>query len=125
MPYSIPPKFLPSGSKKVISSGSFISFFKQNTLTTILRLNWFPVVQVVTAVMWNKPDSLFSVPVWIIVLAVLAGLLLLALLIYLLYKVTHTQIAAAHTVRTVDIWFLCVTGGPHLHCFICLWSRLP
>nr|XP_046240798.1 integrin alpha-5-like isoform X2 [Scatophagus argus] len=57
MPYSIPPKFKPSGSKKVI-----------------------------TAVMWNKPDTLFSVPVWIIILAVLAGLLLLSLLIYLLYK---------------------------------------
>lgn len=57
MPYSIPPKFKPSGSKKVT-----------------------------TAVMWNKPDSLSSVPVWIIILAVLAGLLLLALLIYLLYK---------------------------------------
>ncbi|KAG7243026.1 hypothetical protein INR49_016792 [Caranx melampygus] len=41
---------------------------------------------VVTAVVWNKPDSLFLVPVWIIILAVLAGLLLLALLIYLLYK---------------------------------------
>nr|XP_020502996.1 integrin alpha-5-like [Labrus bergylta] len=57
MPYSIPPKSKPSGSKKVV-----------------------------TAVVWNKPDSLFYVPVWIIILAVLAGLLLLALLIYLLYK---------------------------------------
>lgn len=46
------------------------------------------VVQVVTAVIWNKPDSLFFVPVWIIILAVLAGLLLLTLLIYLLYKVS-------------------------------------
>ncbi|KAM9361473.1 integrin alpha-5-like [Symphorus nematophorus] len=57
MPYSIPPKFKPSGSKKVV-----------------------------TTVMWNKPESLFYVPVWIIILAILAGLLLLALLIYLLYK---------------------------------------
>ncbi|TDH14482.1 hypothetical protein EPR50_G00044530 [Perca flavescens] len=57
MPYSIPPKFKPSGSKKVV-----------------------------TAVMWNKPDSPFPVPVWIIILAILAGLLLLSLLIYLLYK---------------------------------------
>ncbi|KAM9859985.1 integrin alpha-5-like [Aulostomus maculatus] len=57
MPYSIPPKFKPSGSQKVV-----------------------------TAVMWNKPESQFSVPVWIIILAVLAGLLLLSLLIYLLYK---------------------------------------
>uniref|UniRef100_A0A667WGY5 Integrin subunit alpha 5 n=1 Tax=Myripristis murdjan TaxID=586833 RepID=A0A667WGY5_9TELE len=58
MPYSITPKFKPSGSKKVV-----------------------------TAVVWNKPDSQFSVPVWIIILAILAGLLLLALLIYLLYKI--------------------------------------
>ncbi|XP_019941833.2 integrin alpha-5-like isoform X2 [Paralichthys olivaceus] len=57
MPYSILPKSKPLGSK-----------------------------QVVTAVMWNKPDSMFSVPVWIIILAVFAGLLLLSLLIYLLYK---------------------------------------
>uniref|UniRef100_A0A8D3BZ69 Integrin alpha-2 domain-containing protein n=1 Tax=Scophthalmus maximus TaxID=52904 RepID=A0A8D3BZ69_SCOMX len=42
---------------------------------------------VVTAVMWNKLDSPFPVPVWIIILAILAGLLLLSLLIYLLYKV--------------------------------------
>lgn len=48
----------------------------------------FPVVQVVVVVLWNKPDSLLFVPVWIIILAVLAGLLLLSLLIYLLYKVT-------------------------------------
>lgn len=53
---------------------------------------WFPVVQVEMGVMWNKPDSLFYVPVWIIILAVLAGLLLLSLLIYLLYKVRHCTI---------------------------------
>lgn len=51
---------------------------------------WFDCcVQVVTAVTWKRADSLFFVPVWIIILAVLAGLLLLALLIYLLYKVTR------------------------------------
>uniref|UniRef100_A0A672ZF33 Integrin subunit alpha 5 n=1 Tax=Sphaeramia orbicularis TaxID=375764 RepID=A0A672ZF33_9TELE len=57
MPYSIPPKSKPSASEKVSA-----------------------------AVIWGKPDGLFLVPVWIIILAVLAGLLLLALLIYLLYK---------------------------------------
>lgn len=57
MPYSIPPLFKPSASKKVV-----------------------------VVVLWNKPDSLLFVPVWIIILAVLAGLLLLSLLIYLLYK---------------------------------------
>uniref|UniRef100_A0A8P4KPU4 Integrin, alpha 5 (fibronectin receptor, alpha polypeptide) n=1 Tax=Dicentrarchus labrax TaxID=13489 RepID=A0A8P4KPU4_DICLA len=35
---------------------------------------------------WNKPDIENSVPLWIIILAILAGLLLLALLIYVLYK---------------------------------------
>lgn len=67
-------------------------FFIFTNLGTSLRrliwMLWFPVVQVVTAVMWNKPDSPFPVPVWIIILAILAGLLLLSLLIYLLYKVT-------------------------------------
>ncbi|CAB1315481.1 unnamed protein product [Coregonus sp. 'balchen'] len=36
--------------------------------------------------MWIKPDSQYTVPLWIIILAILAGLLLLALLIYVLYK---------------------------------------
>ncbi|KAJ8258192.1 hypothetical protein GJAV_G00194210 [Gymnothorax javanicus] len=57
MPYAILPKEKPSGSKKVV-----------------------------TPVVWNKPDSQYSVPLWIIILAILAGLLLLALLIYVLYK---------------------------------------
>uniref|UniRef100_A0A674EJT0 Integrin subunit alpha 5 n=1 Tax=Salmo trutta TaxID=8032 RepID=A0A674EJT0_SALTR len=41
---------------------------------------------VLTPVMWNKPESQYIVPLWIIILAILAGLLLLALLIYVLYK---------------------------------------
>uniref|UniRef100_A0A8D0A0P1 Integrin, alpha 5 (fibronectin receptor, alpha polypeptide) n=1 Tax=Sander lucioperca TaxID=283035 RepID=A0A8D0A0P1_SANLU len=57
MPYAILPKHAPSGHK-----------------------------QVVTPVVWNKPDIENSVPLWIIILAILAGLLLLALLIYVLYK---------------------------------------
>ncbi|XP_030211652.1 integrin alpha-5 [Gadus morhua] len=57
MPYSITPKSKPSGYKKVTNT-----------------------------VVWNKPAHQYLVPVWIIILAILAGLLLLALLIYLLYK---------------------------------------
>uniref|UniRef100_A0A6Q2Z3Z3 Integrin alpha-2 domain-containing protein n=1 Tax=Esox lucius TaxID=8010 RepID=A0A6Q2Z3Z3_ESOLU len=41
---------------------------------------------VLTTVLWNKPDSQYKVPWWIILLAILAGLLLLSLLIYALYK---------------------------------------
>lgn len=40
---------------------------------------------------WNKPDIENSVPLWIIILAILAGLLLLALLIYVLYKVSEIR----------------------------------
>ncbi|KAK7884942.1 hypothetical protein WMY93_028065 [Mugilogobius chulae] len=57
MPYAIPPKHAISGHKKVV-----------------------------TPVVWTKPDIENSVPLWIIILAVLVGLLLLALLIYILYK---------------------------------------
>ncbi|KAJ8358724.1 hypothetical protein SKAU_G00152490 [Synaphobranchus kaupii] len=57
MPYAIAPKSLPSGTKKVV-----------------------------TPVVWSKPEGQYSVPLWIIILAILAGLLLLALLIYVLYK---------------------------------------
>lgn len=38
---------------------------------------------------WIKAEGSHSVPLWIIILAVLIGLLLLGLLIYILYKVSH------------------------------------
>lgn len=56
--------------------------------------------QVVTPVVWNKPDLETSVPLWIIILAILAGLLLLALLIYVLYKVSA---AVNNDWKTIDI----------------------
>nr|XP_033793127.1 integrin alpha-5 [Geotrypetes seraphini] len=42
--------------------------------------------QVNTSIHWSKPESNYGVPLWIIILAILLGLLLLALLIYVLYK---------------------------------------
>ncbi|KAG8585374.1 hypothetical protein GDO81_005000 [Engystomops pustulosus] len=42
--------------------------------------------QVNTTIHWLKPESSYGVPLWIIILAILIGLLLLALLIYVLYK---------------------------------------
>uniref|UniRef100_A0AAY4CK23 Integrin alpha-2 domain-containing protein n=1 Tax=Denticeps clupeoides TaxID=299321 RepID=A0AAY4CK23_9TELE len=57
MPYAILPLETPSGARKVV-----------------------------TPVVWNKSESQYAVPLWIIILAILAGLLLLALLIYVLYK---------------------------------------
>lgn len=42
-----------------------------------------------TAVQWTKAEGSHGVPLWIIILAILIGLLLLGLLIYILYKVSH------------------------------------
>jgi hypothetical protein len=44
---------------------------------------------VTTAVQWTKAEGSNGVPLWIIILAILFGLLLLGLLIYVLYKVSH------------------------------------
>lgn len=44
-------------------------------------------IQVVTTIARAKSEKAYAVPLWIIILAVLAGLLLLALLVYALYKV--------------------------------------
>lgn len=43
--------------------------------------------QVSTSLEWAKTETSQGVPLWIIILAILIGLLLLALLIYVLYKV--------------------------------------
>ncbi|XP_065790313.1 integrin alpha-5 [Muntiacus reevesi] len=43
-------------------------------------------LQVATAVQWIKAEGSHGVPLWIIILAILIGLLLLGLLIYILYK---------------------------------------
>uniref|UniRef100_I3KIP9 Integrin, alpha 5 (fibronectin receptor, alpha polypeptide) n=1 Tax=Oreochromis niloticus TaxID=8128 RepID=I3KIP9_ORENI len=59
-------------------------------LPTHILLSCHP--QVVTPVVWNKPDIENAVPLWIIILAILAGLLLLALLIYILYRVSTAVI---------------------------------
>uniref|UniRef100_A0A8C7VUP9 Integrin, alpha 5 (fibronectin receptor, alpha polypeptide) n=1 Tax=Oncorhynchus mykiss TaxID=8022 RepID=A0A8C7VUP9_ONCMY len=57
-----------------------------NTSSLTVMTKCVPPLQVVTPLVWNKQDSQYSVPLWIIILAILAGLLLLALLIYVLYK---------------------------------------
>ncbi|XP_043388790.1 integrin alpha-5 isoform X2 [Chelonia mydas] len=43
-------------------------------------------LKVSTAIQWAKLESSHGVPLWIIIMAILLGLLLLALLIYVLYK---------------------------------------
>lgn len=73
-----------------------IKRYSQYLFGHLLCLVFFPTsagvktifLQVATPVVWNKPDIENSVPLWIIILAVLVGLLLLALLIYILYKVS-------------------------------------
>ncbi|XP_067843797.1 integrin alpha-V [Heptranchias perlo] len=43
-------------------------------------------IVVTTLVTWDKPTNIHPVPVWVIILALLAGLLLLALLVFVMYK---------------------------------------
>lgn len=100
MPYAILPKHSPSGHKKVLKnlfSSHSVFFFLLQTVRSfrrvvlILKKNC-SCPQVLTQVVWNKPDIENSVPLWIIILAILAGLLLLALLIYVLYKVSELRL---------------------------------
>lgn len=62
-------------------------------------LSWL-APQVATAVQWIKAEGSHGVPLWIIILAILIGLLLLGLLIYILYKVSHIllDLAFSHQV---------------------------
>lgn len=46
-----------------------------------------------TLVLWGTPDVSFAVPLWVIILAILLGLLVLAMLTLAMWKVhTHTTI---------------------------------
>lgn len=45
-----------------------------------------------TSVLWGTVDVFFAVPLWVIILAILVGLLVLALLTLLMWKVcTHSH----------------------------------
>uniref|UniRef100_A0A8C7GQ70 Integrin subunit alpha 5 n=1 Tax=Oncorhynchus kisutch TaxID=8019 RepID=A0A8C7GQ70_ONCKI len=70
------------------SSNHTLNALKLKVRNTLARthVHMHRCMQVLTPVMWNKPESQYIVPLWIIILAILAGLLLLALLIYVLYK---------------------------------------
>lgn len=51
------------------------------------------VLQMGTLVLWGTPDVSFAVPLWVIILAILLGLLVLAMLTLAMWKVhTHTHI---------------------------------
>lgn len=91
---------------------SFISFVICVVTLTLRPRCLCP--QVVTPLVW-KPDTETSVPLWIIILAILAGLLLLALLIYVLYKVSETNgdMSQIFTFKT--------TCKRNLFCFFVVW----
>lgn len=83
------PSIIPVDMKRCVYALVFLYFFCYLCCDTPSPPCLCP--QVVTPLVWNKPDIENSVPLWIIILAILAGLLLLALLIYVLYKVSETQ----------------------------------
>ena len=47
--------------------------------------------QMGTLVLWGTPDVSFAVPLWVIILAILLGLLVLAMLTLVMWKVMHNQ----------------------------------
>lgn len=54
-----------------------------------------------TSVLWGTVDVFFAVPLWVIILAILVGLLVLALLTLLMWKVcTHMH---RHNVHSVNL----------------------
>uniref|UniRef100_A0AAR2K5Z0 Integrin alpha-2 domain-containing protein n=1 Tax=Pygocentrus nattereri TaxID=42514 RepID=A0AAR2K5Z0_PYGNA len=76
----------PFHSSACVETMCMFIFFLILILIKVKHVFWCWILQVVTHVEWNKPDSQYDVPLWIIILAILVGLLLLALLIYVLYK---------------------------------------
>lgn len=50
-------------------------------------LNVFLSLQIRTSVIWSTPNVSFEIPLWVIILAILLGLLVLALLTLALWKV--------------------------------------
>lgn len=61
------------------------------------------VPQVNLAVIWVKTDYTQPVPGWVVALAVLAGLLLLALLIFVMYKVREDMTSDCTRLYTSNI----------------------
>lgn len=58
-----------------------------------LFLHGFPFVflQIKTSVIWATPNVSFSIPLWVIILAILLGLLVLAILTVVMWKVRGSK----------------------------------
>lgn len=78
----------------VIEVCEFVSGAKgENGISTYKHLT-VSVLQMGTLVLWGTPDVSFAVPLWVIILAILLGLLVLAMLTLAMWKVhtVHTYI---------------------------------
>ena len=53
--------------------------------------------QMGTLVVWGTPDVSFAIPLWVIILAILLGLLVLAMLTLAMWKVMHIRPETTHT----------------------------
>lgn len=54
-----------------------------------------------TMVLWGTPDVSFAVPLWVIILAILLGLLVLAILTLAMWKV-HIHIHIHHSENSIS-----------------------
>lgn len=65
-------------------------------------LNVLLLLQIRTSVIWSTPNVSFEIPLWVIILAILLGLLVLALLTLALWKVcsiTSVTVALKKTLK--------------------------
>lgn len=67
-------------------SGNYY-FISPNSFQIRAQLLYFPF-QIKTSVIWATPNVTFSIPLWVIILAILLGLLVLAILTLALWKVS-------------------------------------
>uniref|UniRef100_A0AAY4ECG3 Integrin alpha-2 domain-containing protein n=1 Tax=Denticeps clupeoides TaxID=299321 RepID=A0AAY4ECG3_9TELE len=91
--------------------------FIEVRVITVLFLNGSLLcvtLQVETPLVWSNTESPYAVPLWIIILAILVGLLLLALLIYVLYKVSQMLIAK-NNVHIIKMYICTCT---HVQCTV-------
>ncbi|ETE62321.1 Integrin alpha-8, partial [Ophiophagus hannah] len=78
MPYKVQPAKLPEGSIAVSST--------ENKYRTLMSIVWIILITIKTSVIWATPNVSFIIPLWVIILAILLGLLVLAMLTLALWK---------------------------------------
>lgn len=90
-------------------------FYYQICFSYFLLLNVFFSFQIRTSVIWSTPNVSFVIPLWVIILAIMLGLLVLAVLTLALWKVCcvitiivvlkkYWKILTGEEKKRLDVW---------------------